>query len=247
VFEMAIVAVMPPRASHPPASAVSAVLWDIDGTLLSSAGAVARTFVDAVQAVCGRRPDTTGLDFGGRLDPDIAALLVAAADGRNEQVPDVLAHFETLVAERGDALSPNIRLLPGVADLVAELAAAQVSQTVVTGNLESVGRFKLAATGLVPPLDLSLAAFGASGADRTAVARTALDRLGAAGWTGTPATCWVVGDTPRDLACAQALGLRCALVATGRHSVRSLSLLGADLVLTGLGDAASLRAAWFGG
>jgi phosphoglycolate phosphatase len=224
----------------------SAVLWDIDGTLLTSGGAVARTFLDAVHTVCGNRPDPTGLDFGGRLDPEIASLLVTAVDGRPEHIADVLSHFELLVADRQDALREHIRPLPGVAELVAELAAAGVVQTVVTGNLESVGRLKLDAAGLVPPIDLDLGGFGASAVNRAAVAEFALDRLAGAGWRGTADTCWIVGDTPRDLACARALGLRCALVATGRHTVESLSALGADLVLDGLAEAAELRLAWFG-
>lgn len=234
-------------ASLPSSAAVTAVLWDIDGTLLTSGGAVARTFLDAVEAVCGTRPNPAGLDFGGRLDPEIAVLLVDAIDGQQHQVPDVLAHFESLVADRQDMLRGLVELLPGVRELVASLDEAGVAQTVVTGNLESVGHLKLSATGLVPPINLALAGFGASGTDRTAVAQAALDLLAGAGWSGSPDTCWVVGDTPRDLACAQALGLRCALVATGRYTVESLTGLGADLVLPGLADSADLRTAWFGG
>lgn len=235
------------RAHDPDAQvAVTAVLWDIDGTLLTSAGAVARTFLDAVEAVCGTRPDPAGIDFGGRLDPEIAALLVHAVDGRADHVADVLAHFEALVTERQDLLRGHISLLPGVREVVDVLANAGVPQTVVTGNLESVGRLKLGAAGLVPPLRMSWGGFGASGVDRTAVAQVALDRLADAGWQGSPDTCWVVGDTPRDLACARALGLRCALVATGRHSAESLATLAPDLVLATLLDAAPLREAWFG-
>jgi phosphoglycolate phosphatase len=225
---------------------VTAVVWDIDGTLLTSGGAVARTFLDAVEDICGTRPNPGGLDFGGRLDPEIAALLVATVDGSPDRVADVLAHFESLVADRHDRLRGLVQLLPGVRELVASLAVAGVAQTVVTGNLESVGHLKLGATGLVPPIDLSLGGFGASGADRTAVAQAALHLLAGAGWSGSPDTCWVVGDTPRDLACARALGLRCALVATGRYTVESLTGLGADLVLPGLGDDTVLRTAWFG-
>jgi beta-phosphoglucomutase-like phosphatase (HAD superfamily) len=129
---------------------VTAVLWDIDGTLLSSAGAVARTFLDAVQDVCGARPDPAGLDFGGRLDPEIAALLLVAAGGRPSQLDDVLARFEALVTARQDTLRPHIDVLPGVRELVGALADFGVIQTVVTGNLESVGRFKLNAAELIP-------------------------------------------------------------------------------------------------
>jgi phosphoglycolate phosphatase len=224
---------------------VSAVLWDIDGTLLTSGGAVARSFLDAVETVCGRRPDPSGLDFGGRLDPEIGALLVQAAGGQAELLPVVLDHFEALILERRDQLHPHVALLPGVLQLVTELAELGVTQTVVTGNLESVGRFKLDAAGLVPPLDVTLGGFGASAIDRAAVAQIAVERLRATGWAGSPDTCWIVGDTPRDLACARAIGVRCALVATGRHSVESLTALGADLVLASLTELGGLRPAWF--
>jgi phosphoglycolate phosphatase-like HAD superfamily hydrolase len=46
----------------------------------------------------------------------------------------------------------------------------------------------------------------------------------------------VIGDTPRDIDCAQRNGCRCVAVATGRHSAEALATAGADLVLRGLTD-----------
>lgn len=225
---------------------LSAVLWDIDGTLVTSGGVIGRRFLDAVDTVCGVRPDPNGLDFGGRLDPEIAAMLVAEVDGHPDQAAEVLAEYETLVATNQHSMREHVRVLPGVREMVDALAAAGIPQTVVTGNVESVGRFKLEAAELVPPIDIELGGFGASGSDRTAVAQSALDRLTGAGWTGPVESCWVVGDTPRDVACALPLGLSCALVATGRHTVEALSGLGAHLVLSELTDSAALQTAWFG-
>jgi beta-phosphoglucomutase-like phosphatase (HAD superfamily) len=113
---------------------VTAVLWDIDGTLLTSGGAIARTFLDAVHIVCGTRPNPAGLDFGGRLDPEIAALLVMAAGGQPSQVGDVLTQFESLVAARAEDLRGQIQVLPGVRHLVGALTDAGITQTVVTGT-----------------------------------------------------------------------------------------------------------------
>ena len=48
----------------------------------------------------------------------------------------------------------------------------------------------------------------------------------------------MIGDTPRDIACARADGVRCAAVATGRYSVAQLHA--ADVAVA---DAAGLRAA----
>jgi phosphoglycolate phosphatase-like HAD superfamily hydrolase len=50
---------------------------------------------------------------------------------------------------------------------------------------------------------------------------------------------WVVGDTARDLECAQVVGAHCALVATGRGS-EDLRALGADVVWPDLSDVAAV-------
>ena len=52
----------------------------------------------------------------------------------------------------------------------------------------------------------TLGGFGDSGTTRVEVASSALDRLSLAGWPRSLDTCWIVGDTPRDLQCARALG-----------------------------------------
>jgi phosphoglycolate phosphatase len=134
--------------------------------------------------------------------------------------------------------------LPGVVDVLARLESAGVRQTVVTGNIEVVALLKLHAAHLVPPIDSTLGGYGDSGTTRVEVANSALDRLSLAGWSRSLDTCWIVGDTPRDLQCARALGVRCALVATGRHSLSSMADLGADLLLPSLADGDRLFERW---
>lgn len=225
-------------------TAVTAVLWDIDGTLLSSGGVAADAFLDAVRDVAGVRPEGRGLDLGGRIDPEIAAALLHSVGADDALVPQVLARLGEHAAARIEEFRALVRPLPAVAETLRRLHGAGVRQTVVTGNIESVGRIKLLAAGLVPPIDPELGGFGDSGRTRVDVARVALDRLTAAGWAASRDRCWIVGDTPRDALCAQALGLRCALVATGRHSAQSLSTLGADVVITSLEQGNTLWASW---
>jgi phosphoglycolate phosphatase len=201
------------------------VLWDIDGTLLRSGAVAPDAFLDAVAEVTGARPSPEGRDYGGRLDSEIAEM-------------------QRHVSERLDELRAHTRAYPGVDALLAKLAAAGVRQTVVTGNIASVARYKLEAAGLVPPIELDPGGFGDSAANRAAVARVALDRLAAAGWQPDPGEVWIVGDTPRDLACAQAVGVHCALVATGRRTVADLTGLGADIVLPDLSDPRPLLDLW---
>lgn len=225
-------------------TAVTAVLWDIDGTLLSSGGVAAQAFLDAVADVVGRRPVGRGLDLGGRIDPEIAAALLRSVHADEDLVPEVLDRLHIIATARVDEFREHVRPLAGVVDTLAMLEAAGVRQTVVTGNIESVGRIKLAAADLVPPIDADLGGFGDGGRDRAEVARGALDRLVGAGWKHSTEQCWIVGDTPRDLLCARALGLRCALIGTGRHSLQSLRGLGADVVIPDLTDPAELFESW---
>jgi len=220
------------------------VLWDIDGTLVSSGGVAARAFLDAVAEVTGLRPPPGRRDYGGRLDSEIAVMLLDAVGTAPDRVADVLAALERLVAGRLDELRAQTRTFPGVEALLAHLASAGVRQTVVTGNVAAVARHKLEAGLLIPPIEPEFGGYGDSAPDRPAVARVALDRLAATGWQPGLSQVWIVGDTPRDLACARAIGVRCALVATGRPAIAELTGLGADIVLPDLSDPQPLLDLW---
>jgi phosphoglycolate phosphatase-like HAD superfamily hydrolase len=220
------------------------VLWDIDGTLVRSGGVAARAFLDAVAEVTGVRPAAERHDYGGRLDTEIAEMLLAAVGADMTRIADVLEVLQRLVAERLDDLRAQTSTYPGVDALLAKLAGAGVRQTVVTGNIAAIARYKLDAGGLIPPIEPGFGGYGDSAPDRAAVARVALDRLSAAGWRPDLEEVWIVGDTPRDLACARAIGVRCALVATGRSTVEDLSGLGADIVLPDLSDPRPLLSLW---
>jgi phosphoglycolate phosphatase len=227
-----------------PGMRATTVLWDIDGTLVNTDGVTAQAFLDAVAEVTGVRPTPGQLDFGGRLDPEIADMLLTSVRAAPAEAASVLKVLQRLAAERLDDLKARTSTYPGVDALVSRLAGAGVRQTVVTGNLPAIARYKLEAGMLVPPIDLDLGGYGDSAPDRAAVARFALGRLAAAGWQADPGEVWIVGDTPRDLACARAIGVRCALVATGQRTAAELSGLGADIVLPDLSDAEPLLRLW---
>lgn len=236
---MAAMSLAPPETAP-----VTAVLWDIDSTLLTAGRAGVNAFLDAVAEVAGTRPSGTGLDLGGRIDPEIAVAVLGAIGAPESLGGAVLDRLAVIAADRQDQFAASTSALPGIPAMVRRLADLGVAQTVVSGNIEAVGRIKLLAAGLVPPIEPDLGGFGDHGATRAEVAGVALTKLAAAGWTAPLDTCWIVGDTPRDAACAQAVGVRCALVATGRHSAASLSTLGADVVLEDFDRADALLHHW---
>jgi phosphoglycolate phosphatase-like HAD superfamily hydrolase len=212
------------------------VLWDIDGTLLHTHGFGVRAFVGAIERVTGAVWAPERLDFGGRTDRDIAALILASMGLTDPAlVEPVLGALVEVYAELADELAAAVRVLPGVTDSLATFAAHGAVQTLVTGNVLPAATAKVTAAGLAPHLQIHLGGYGSDEHQRRAdLVRLAIDRVMAAGYTVDPAQVWVIGDTPRDLECARASGVRCALVGTGTHDAATLRDLGADLVLDDL-------------
>jgi phosphoglycolate phosphatase-like HAD superfamily hydrolase len=220
------------------------VLWDIDGTLMRTPGVGVRAFVQAVERVTGVVWTPHRLDFGGRTDPDIAARILEDAGVTDMSlVPAVLDALVVAYEEMADELRVAVRVLPGVESILSVLGERDAVQTVVTGNLRAVAHAKVAAGDLARHLHLDVGGYGSDHAERAELVRLALERVTASGAVFRPDDVWVVGDTPRDLACARANGVRCALVATGTFDAASLRPLGADVFFEDLSDATAFLGA----
>jgi phosphoglycolate phosphatase-like HAD superfamily hydrolase len=211
------------------------VLWDIDGTLVWWGPIGRGVFDEAILEVVGRDPAGHGVSMGGKTDPQIALEIMgtlALGDGEAaEHLPLVLdaLHRRTAAAEAEFRITGGTH--PGVEEVLARLSATPgVLQTVLTGNVEPNMRVKLGVFGLDRWLDLDVAATGSDSPDRRELVPIAIRRVAdRRGISFDPDEVWVVGDTPRDLECAQVVGAHCALVATGRNS-GDLDGLGADVV-----------------
>lgn len=221
------------------------LLWDVDGTLLGTGGVGASVFDYAIGAVTGRRPGF-GVAMSGKTDPQIvreylAGMGVPAGNGIVDRVLRCLELDLAKAAAAGEIARAG-RLMPGISELLPAVALdARVLSTVLTGNLELTARCKLAALGIDRCLDLEVGAYGSDDGDRELLVPIALGRAVALrGRRFDPSDVWVIGDTPRDLACARVAGTRCLLVATGRYTIRELDPLGADAVRADLSDVAAV-------
>jgi len=222
------------------------LLFDIDGTLVTTDGAGRRALSAAFEIVLGRSTIVEGLDFAGTTDPFIVrhGLRAMGLDDAPEVVRDVLgAYVERLRAEL--AVPGTVTVHPGVPRVLdAVTSRPDVAVGLGTGNIEPGAWAKVAAGGVD-------AAFGFGGFGSDDEDRASLLRLGAARGAailGTEASACrvvVIGDTPRDLAAARAIGAECVLVATGRFGVDELLALGADDVFETL-DADGVVAAVLG-
>jgi phosphoglycolate phosphatase-like HAD superfamily hydrolase len=216
------------------------LLWDVDGTLLQ-AGELGAAVFDAAFELATGRPPTGRIRMSGKTDPQIVnEYLAAMGIDDPDLVLPVLRHSEKLLAEAAAAgrLTAGGQACPGTADVLARLAEdPRVVSTLLTGNIEPNALIKVAAFGLDRWLDPTVGAYGSDATDRNLLVPVALRRLSAQrGIELTAEDAWVIGDTPRDLACARAAGARCLLVATGRYGVEQLAALEPDAALEDLRD-----------
>lgn len=217
------------------------VLFDVDGTLVRAGDVGPSSFDRAVEAVLGcapaERPHMAGKTDGQIVGEYLEALGVARDPRTVEAVLEALGVALAEADARGEIRSGGVAL-PGVADLLQRLFGDdRVLSSLLTGNVAPNAKLKTAAFGLDGWLDFDSAAYGSDHHDRDCLVPIALERSKAAhGVTFDPVDVWVVGDTPRDLACARAGGARCLLVATGGYSYSELAELGADAVFVDLSD-----------
>lgn len=220
------------------------ILWDLDGTVALFGPPAGLAFDRAVARVAGRDSTGHGVRMMGKTDPLIAREIMSAiglADEDAERLlPGTLAALEEELAASFEELTRKAVVMPGVEALLRTLdAEPRVHQSVLTGNLAANARLKLAAVGLDTWLDLETGAYGSDRFDREELVPVALERAERIrGLRFEPGDVWIIGDTPRDLACARAGGARCLLVATGRIGYEELSAMPADAVLEDLGDTA---------
>jgi phosphoglycolate phosphatase len=207
------------------------LLFDIDGTLLLRAHVEHRhALADAVREVWGARdPGPAAVAAAGRTDLEIAreiCLLSGVAAARFDAGRD---DFHVACARAYARRCPEDlrdRLAPGVPDALAALAGRPGAiLSLVTGNLEPVARLKLERAGLGRWFAAGQGGFGSDAGDRAELPALARRRAGALDG-GAPyprERTVVIGDTPRDIACARADGLRCVAVATGPYPAEELS------------------------
>ncbi|MBK1834719.1 HAD family hydrolase [Roseibacillus ishigakijimensis] len=205
------------------------LLFDIDGTLVDTGGAGLASLLEATREIFG--DDGPALDLAGATDTGLLKNIYRTF-AREEEEATTARFFDCYLARLEVNLQDPCfggRALDGVATLLQEIEAAQVTKGLLTGNITAGAEIKMrhyGFEGLFP-----FGAFGDDHHDRNELGPIALQRAGEnAGQTFEPAQTLVIGDTPKDIWCAQALGARSICVATGAFTADQLRDHGADLV-----------------
>ena len=214
------------------------VLFDIDGTLLAAGGAGARAFRDALMEVFGTPGPIDGHSFAGKTDPQIASELLGAAGLEHEHITARLPELwrSYLARLEPELARSRLRVLPGVPELLARIEEAPTDAVLglLTGNLRDGARLKLDAAG-IGFRRFAVGAYGCDHADRAELPAVAVERAEErTGRRFQRKEIVVIGDTPNDIACGEALGVRTIAVATGSYTQDHLAACGPDYLFASL-------------
>lgn len=215
-------------------------LFDIDGTLIDSAGAGQASFLAAMNELFGVQANHGAVSFAGRTDRAIAGDLfrVCGVDPGQESwrrfVPSYLSHLERLLHEF------HGRVLPGVGRLLEELAARDDCVLgLLTGNMRQGATRKLGRYGL--DHHFLFGGFGDEHFDRADVARAAQTATRDYVNGGEQVSEYiVVGDTPLDVHCARAIDATVVAVASASSDMKTLAAESPDVLVESLEDRAAL-------
>jgi phosphoglycolate phosphatase len=205
------------------------ILFDIDGTLLVRAADDHR---DALHAALRRvyqvqHPETAKVSTAGRTDPWIARAILLQLGVSAGRIDERMSDFKHVAVEeyrRRRAIDLSGHVPPGMLDLLEDLRARDdVVLSLVTGNLQQIARLKLERAGLDGFFGRGQGGFGSDAEDRTELPAIARERAGRNGEPYPREDTVVVGDTPLDIACARADGVRVIAVTHGAFDAAALA------------------------
>ncbi len=202
------------------------ILFDIDGTLVTSSRIGRAALDQALLEVFGTAGALEEYEFAGKTDRRIIHDLMTAAGYAPAEIAGRHAAIDERMAAAGRALftGETLQACPGVPALLAALRRREdVVPALLTGNLQATTPLKLAAAGIDPTLFVA-GAFGSESLDRDELFPIAVRRVWeATGQHFAGEDIIVVGDTPADIQCARAGHSQVLAVATGPYPAAVLA------------------------
>ncbi len=227
-----------PFVHTPPAMSVRTnhsscvVLFDIDGTLVTSAvsgrSAGVRAMSRASLIATGEESRFTGADYAGRTDPEIARMLLedrGVTEPSREQIRVFLEHYVTALGE--EAVRYPFRALGAPGEAIERLRQSGARVGLGTGNMRKGGFIKLRSAGIADLFDERYGGFGDHGEQRGAVLEQGARSLDPE--RALPVV--IIGDTPRDVSAAHEIGALCVGIPFASNPREALENAGAEVVL----------------
>jgi phosphoglycolate phosphatase len=216
---------------------VEAVLFDIDGTLVTTGGASDRAWEHAVRDLYDVEFDVGKHTGRGVPDPEVGRIVLRNVLGREPEGRELLRLMRRRMRYLPEEVerSPGFVVKPGVPELLEHLTDEDVLLGLTTGNVEPAAHAKLARAGLNH--FFSFGGYGSDASERVELTRRAVERARRLAGEPLPESAIIaVGDTPRDIEAGHGAGIRVVSVATGEYSVDELREAGADWAVPTLED-----------
>jgi phosphoglycolate phosphatase len=218
-----------------PWDAFDAYLFDIDGTLIRCTDAVHYfAFCDALSYIAGRSINLDGVAAHGNTDVGILRDAFAIAGISEERWRAKLPYLRERMCLHVERNKSDLcaHVLPQVKEVLTHLRHRGALLSVATGNLERIGKQKLAAAGLLGLFHLG--AWSDAFEHRADVFRQAIEQVRCA--THRDSTILAIGDTPSDILAARANGLPVIAVGTGTYTYDQLAERQPSLCLNTFAD-----------
>lgn len=211
------------------------LLFDIDGTLINSGGAGSVAWKQAFEELHGIPADIGKYTDAGMTDPDVGSLTFEAVLHRKPTAHELAQLVQRRLEHLPEAVaaSKGYKVLPGVPERLRQLSRYGHLLGIITGNSDGSARVKLQRGDL--NRWFTFGAYASAGLTRAEIVAEAVGRGQAILGEDVPnADILVIGDTPRDIDAAHAVGCTAIGVATGHYDKAALAEAGADHVIATL-------------
>ena len=221
------------------------LLFDVDGTLVTTGGVGRRALEIAFERSFGRRDACKTFGLDGMTDRAIVrtGMQAIGVEPTEALIDQVLVDYLLVLADEvASAPDATYRVHAGMAETVDRARSRrEVAVGLGTGNIREGARIKLERVGIYDRF--AFGGFGCDAEDRIALIRRGAER-GAALLGVPPEECRmvIIGDTPKDVAAAQAIGAECVGVGTGSFTAEQLLGVGATCAFPDLAAPGAMEA-----
>jgi len=194
----------------------TAVIWDMDGTLIDQTGPILRCYAEIIQSFGHPAPEAAAIQrsMGGPMAETMALFV------RPEEMEMACRNFRQRFPEM---MYEGLIILPGALELISEFSRRRIPQCILTNKHGDTARAVSKHCGFSEAIKVCIGNTDTEWSKpHAALTHYALERLGAAASGAI-----LIGDSPTDIATASEAGLDCYGVATGAHSSQELAAAGA--------------------
>ena len=226
------------------------VLFDLDGTLVTTGGAGCQALVKGTEKLYGKKPVFEHSLISGRTDLDNFTLVYGMLHkGKKPSKLELKkmekAYVDQLPTEVKNLLrAKKYNLIPGVDKFLQTLSKEKdIILALGTGNVEKGAYIKLEPSGLGKYF--AFGGWGTDGHTREDMLKAAVKRAEKKYKTKiTPDQVYVIGDTHRDICAAKNCGFHNAVITTGLGDPKKIQRAAAELEVKDFKDA--MLPVWLG-